>query len=39
MVFLGEMLYWREWLAIGLVITACVGATRFQQSPPEAPEA
>jgi inner membrane transporter RhtA len=39
LVFLGEMLYWREWLAIGLVITACVGATRFQQSPPEAPEA
>jgi inner membrane transporter RhtA len=39
MVFLGEMLYWREWLAIGLVIIACVGATRFQQSPPEAPEA
>ncbi|MGI5228415.1 EamA family transporter [Actinoallomurus sp. CA-142502] len=39
LVFLGEMLYWREWLAIGMVITACVGATRFQQSPPEAPEA
>lgn len=39
LVFLGEMLYWREWLAIGLVIAACVGATRFQQSPPEAPEA
>ncbi|MFB9833769.1 EamA family transporter [Actinoallomurus acaciae] len=39
LVFLGEMLYWREWLAIGLVIAACVGATRSQQSPPEAPEA
>jgi inner membrane transporter RhtA len=39
LVFLGEVLDWREWLAIGLVITACVGATRFQQSPPETPEA
>lgn len=39
LVFLGEVLQWREWLAIGLVITACVGATRSQQSPPEAPEA
>jgi inner membrane transporter RhtA len=39
LVFLGEVLQWREWLAIGLVIAACVGATRFQQSPPEAPEA
>jgi threonine/homoserine efflux transporter RhtA len=39
LVFLGEVLQWREWLAIGLVIAACVGATRFQKSPPEAPEA
>src|SRR3954467_13852063 len=39
LVVLGEILRWQEWLAIGLVITACVGATRFQQSPPEAPEA
>jgi inner membrane transporter RhtA len=39
LVFLGEILQWREWLAIGLVIAACVGATRFQQSPPGAPEA
>ncbi|MDN3355385.1 EamA family transporter [Actinomadura sp. DC4] len=39
LIFLGEILHWQEWLAIGLVITACVGATRFQQSPPEAPEA
>jgi inner membrane transporter RhtA len=39
MVFLGEMLRWHEWLAIGLVIIACVGATRSQQAPPEAPEA
>jgi inner membrane transporter RhtA len=39
LVFLGEMLRWHEWLAIGLVIIACVGATRSQQSPPEAPEA
>ncbi|WP_433188537.1 EamA family transporter [Actinoallomurus sp. CA-150999] len=39
LVFLGEILQWREWLAIGCVIAACVGATRSQQSPPEAPEA
>jgi inner membrane transporter RhtA len=39
LVLLGEVLRWREWLAIGLVITACVGATRFAQSPPNAPEA
>jgi inner membrane transporter RhtA len=39
LVFLGEILKWQEWLAVGLVITACVGATRFQQFPPEAPEA
>ncbi|GAA4601548.1 EamA family transporter [Actinoallomurus liliacearum] len=39
LVFLGEVLVWREWLAIGCVIAACVGATRFQDSPPEAPEA
>jgi inner membrane transporter RhtA len=39
LVFLGEVLRWREWLAITLVIIACVGATRFQKSPPEAPEA
>jgi inner membrane transporter RhtA len=36
LVLLGEMLRWSEWLAVGLVITACVGATRFQQrQPPE----
>jgi inner membrane transporter RhtA len=39
LLFLGEVLLWREWLAIGCVIAACVGATRFQASPPEAPEA
>lgn len=39
LVFLGEVLGWREWFAIILVIAACVGATRFQESPPEAPEA
>jgi threonine/homoserine efflux transporter RhtA len=39
LVFLGEILLWREWLAIGCVIAACVGATRFQDAPPEAPEA
>jgi inner membrane transporter RhtA len=39
LVFLGEVLLWREWLAVGCVIAACVGATRFQQSPPEVPQA
>jgi inner membrane transporter RhtA len=39
LVFLGEVLRMREWLAIALVIIACVGATRFQKEPPEAPEA
>jgi inner membrane transporter RhtA len=38
LVFLGEILGARQWLAIGCVITACVGATRYGQ-PPEAPEA
>jgi threonine/homoserine efflux transporter RhtA len=39
LVFIGEVLQWREWAAIGLVIVACVGATRFQKAPPQAPEA
>jgi inner membrane transporter RhtA len=39
LVFLGELLQWREWLAIAFVITACVGATRSQPSPPKAPQA
>jgi inner membrane transporter RhtA len=39
LVFVGEVLRWREWLAIGLVIIACAGATRFHKSPLEAPEA
>jgi inner membrane transporter RhtA len=39
MVFLGEILRWREWLAIAFVITACVGATRSQPSPTATPEA
>lgn len=39
LVVLGEVLNAREWLAIGLVISACLGATRSQQNPPEAPEA
>jgi inner membrane transporter RhtA len=39
LVFLGEVLRWREWLAIVLVITACVGATRSQPSSPGASEA
>ncbi|MFI0446241.1 EamA family transporter [Actinomadura sp. 6N118] len=36
---LGEILSGRQWLAIGCVVVACVGATRGQQDPPEAPEA
>jgi inner membrane transporter RhtA len=39
LVILGETLHVQEWLAIALVITACVGATRSQMEPPEAPEA
>jgi inner membrane transporter RhtA len=39
LVFLGEVLRLREWLAIGLVILACLGATRFQENPPQAPDA
>jgi inner membrane transporter RhtA len=39
LVFLGEILGWVEWLAIALVIAACVGATRFAKDPVEAPEA
>ncbi|MEU5880698.1 EamA family transporter [Spirillospora sp. NPDC047279] len=36
---LGEILSWRQWLAIGCVVVACVGATRGQEEPPGAPEA
>ncbi|GAA2591218.1 EamA family transporter [Actinomadura fulvescens] len=36
---LGEILSGRQWLAIGCVVVACVGATRGQKDPPEAPEA
>jgi threonine/homoserine efflux transporter RhtA len=36
---LGEILDAREWVAIGCVILACVGATRSQPDPPHAPEA
>jgi inner membrane transporter RhtA len=39
LVFLGEVLRWHEWLAIGLVIVACIGATRFQRTPRGMPEA
>ena len=39
LVVLGEILAAREWLAIGLVIIASLGATRSQQNPLEVPEA
>lgn len=39
LVVLGEILSAREWAAIGCVMIACVGATRSQKEPPEAPEA
>lgn len=39
LVILGEVLQPREWLAIGCVVLACVGATRGQSELPEAPEA
>ena len=32
--FLGEILSWTEWMAIGCVILACAGAARSSQSPP-----
>lgn len=35
---LGEILTFRQWVAICCVIVACAGATRSQQNPPEAPE-
>jgi inner membrane transporter RhtA len=38
LVVIGEVLQLREWAAIGLVIIACLGATRSQQEPREAPE-
>jgi inner membrane transporter RhtA len=38
LVVVGEVLHMREWVAIALVIAACLGATRSQQNPPEAPE-
>jgi inner membrane transporter RhtA len=38
-VLLGELLSVREWAAIGCVIVACVGSTRGQKRPPQAPEA
>jgi inner membrane transporter RhtA len=37
-VILGEVLDAREWVAIGCVVAACLGATRSQTSPREAPE-
>jgi inner membrane transporter RhtA len=39
LVVLGEMLDAREWTAIGCVVVACLGATRSQEAPREAPEA
>jgi inner membrane transporter RhtA len=39
LVVLGEVLDAREWTAIGCVVVACLGATRFQEAPREAPEA
>jgi inner membrane transporter RhtA len=39
LVILGEMLDLREWTAIGCVVVACLGATRSQETPREAPEA
>jgi inner membrane transporter RhtA len=39
LVVLGEVLDAREWTAIGCVVAACLGATRSQEAPREAPEA
>ncbi len=39
LVVLGEVLDAREWTAIGCVVVACLGATRSQDAPLEAPEA
>lgn len=39
LVILGEVLDAREWTAIGCVVVACLGATRSQDAPLEAPEA
>ena len=39
LVILGEVLDSREWMAIGCVVVACLGATRSQEAPREAPEA
>jgi inner membrane transporter RhtA len=39
LVILGEVLDVREWAAIACVVVACLGATRFQEAPREAPEA
>jgi inner membrane transporter RhtA len=37
-VILGEVLDAREWVAIGCVVAACLGATRSQTAPREAPQ-
>lgn len=39
LVLLGEVLSGRQWVAIGCVIVACVGATLGERTPPATPEA
>jgi inner membrane transporter RhtA len=39
MLLLGEFLTYRQWVAVCCVVMACVGVTRGQRNPPEAPEA
>ncbi|TDB96821.1 EamA family transporter [Actinomadura sp. 7K534] len=39
MLLLGEFLTFRQWVAVCCVVAACVGVTRGQRNPPEAPEA
>jgi inner membrane transporter RhtA len=39
LIVLGDVLDAREWAAIGCVVAACLGATRSQDAPREAPEA
>jgi inner membrane transporter RhtA len=37
-VILGEVLDARQWVAIACVVAACLGATRSQTAPREAPQ-
>jgi inner membrane transporter RhtA len=39
LVILGEVLSLTEWTAVGCIIVACLGSTRFQKEPSETPEA